>query len=81
MDETSQWKKVKSSIESDRRYELIGSSSKREQFFYEYIQEVEVCNLNDISLIWRGGKTWYLPRTLFLAELATRKEYKVNDGE
>lgn len=39
--EASQWKKVRLSIESDRRYELVGSSAKREQFFHEYIQQLE----------------------------------------
>ena len=42
LDTKSQWKKVKSSIESDRRYEMIGSSAKREQFFVEYIHQLEV---------------------------------------
>jgi len=41
LDAKSQWKKVKSSIETDRRYEMIGSSAKREQFFIEYIHQLE----------------------------------------
>jgi len=39
LDEASEWRKVKSSLETDKRYELIGSSSKREQFFNDYIKE------------------------------------------
>jgi len=40
LDETSEWRKVKGSLETDKRYELVGSSSKREQFFNDYIKEL-----------------------------------------
>ncbi|XP_057307232.1 transcription elongation regulator 1-like isoform X2 [Hydractinia symbiolongicarpus] len=39
LSEDSKWKKVKQSIEADKRYELVGSSSKREEFFYQYVKE------------------------------------------
>lgn len=42
VDETSQWKKVKSAIDTDRRYKLIDSSIKREQYFYDYVRETVV---------------------------------------
>jgi FF domain. len=46
LDGESEWRKVKGSIESDKRYEVIGSSSKREQFFNEYIRVVIVRDIN-----------------------------------
>ncbi|XP_002156237.3 transcription elongation regulator 1 isoform X1 [Hydra vulgaris] len=40
LEESSQWKKVKSSIEHDKRYQLVASSTKREQWFYDYLKEI-----------------------------------------
>lgn len=39
--EDSQWKKVKGSFSNDPRYKVVDSSSKREEFFMEYVQSLK----------------------------------------
>lgn len=39
--EDSQWKKVKGSFSHDLRYKAVDSSSKREEFFMEYVQSFQ----------------------------------------
>ena len=46
MDRKSQWRKVKSKIEKDSRYKVVEPALTREEFFREYIEQLEkVCEM------------------------------------
>ena len=75
LDRHSRWTDVKKKLDSDPRYKAVDSSTRREDWFKDYVRAIEKVNLETLSLFFfRLDLTMH--RTNGLLDLLT--DYEAN---